>query len=118
MKTLTPWIITGLHRDHSVPPCIRENEPGSARRPDEAPDARFAPRIRRPVLAYGVLELGIALWALALPTAIRAVSTLYLGWLGGLDALPETLGIATHAFHLAGAFAVLVPCTALMGATL
>jgi spermidine synthase len=80
--------------------------------------ARFAPRIRRPVLAYGVLELGIALWALALPAAIRAVSALYLGWLGGLDALPETLGIATHAFHLAGAFAVLVPCTALMGATL
>jgi spermidine synthase len=80
--------------------------------------ARFAPRIRRPVLAYGVLELGIALWALALPAAIRAVTTLYLGWLGGLDALPETLGIATHAFHLAGAFAVLVPCTALMGATL
>ena len=70
------------------------------------------------MLAYGVLELGIALWALALPAAIRAVSALYLGWLGGLDALPETLGIATHAFHLAGAFAVLVPCTALMGATL
>src|SRR5262245_6970323 len=80
--------------------------------------ARYAPRIRRPGLAYGVLELGIALWALALPAAIRAVSALYLGWLGGLDALPETLGLATHAFHLAGAFAVLVPCTALMGATL
>ncbi len=80
--------------------------------------ARVAPRIRRPVLAYGLLELGIALWALALPAAIRAVSALYLGWLGGLDALPETLGIATHAFHLLGAFAVLVPCTALMGATL
>jgi spermidine synthase len=80
--------------------------------------ARIAPRIRRPVLAYGVLELGIALWAIALPVAIRAVSALYLGWLGGLDAVPETLGIATHAFHLAGAFAVLVPCTALMGATL
>src|SRR5258705_3553113 len=80
--------------------------------------ARLAPRVRRPVLAYGVLELGIALWALALPSAIRAVSALYLGWLGGLDALPETLGFATHLFHLAGAFAVLVPCTALMGATL
>src|SRR5262249_54776895 len=80
--------------------------------------ARVAPRIRRPVLAYGLLELGIALWALALPAAIRAVTALYLGWLGGLEALPETLGIATHAFHLAGAFAVLVPCTALMGATL
>src|SRR5438093_8352341 len=80
--------------------------------------ARVAPRVRRPVPASGVRELGIALWALALPSAIRAVSALYLGWLGGLDALPETLGIATHAFHLAGAFAVLVPCTALMGATL
>jgi spermidine synthase len=80
--------------------------------------ARFAPRIRRPVLAYGILELGIALWALALPSAIRAVTALYLGWLGGLEALPATLGLATHAFHLAGAFAVLVPCTALMGATL
>src|SRR5258705_5736413 len=80
--------------------------------------ARYAPRIRRPVLAYGVLELGIALWALALPAAIRAVNGLYLGWLGGLDALPETLGIATHAFHLAGAFEVLVPWRALMGATL
>jgi spermidine synthase len=80
--------------------------------------ARIAPRIRRPVLAYGVLELGIALWAIALPWAIRGVSALYLGWLGGLDAVPETLGIATHVFHLAGAFVVLVPCTALMGATL
>ena len=68
--------------------------------------ARIAPRIRRPVLTYGVLELAIALWALALPSAIRAVSALYLGWLGGLDALPETLGLATHAFHLLGAFAV------------
>jgi spermidine synthase len=80
--------------------------------------ARWAPRIRRPVLAYGVLELAIALWAIALPYAIRAVRAVYLGWLGGLDALPETLGIATHAFHLIGAFLVLVPCTALMGATL
>ena len=50
--------------------------------------------IRRPVLAYGVLELAIALWAIALPYAIRAVRAVYLGWLGGLDALPETLGIA------------------------
>ena len=80
--------------------------------------ARWAPRIRRPVLVYGVLELAIALWALALPAAVRGVRAVYLGWLGGLDALPETLGLATHAFHLIGAFVVLVPCTALMGATL
>src|SRR5262249_5088489 len=80
--------------------------------------ARFAPRIRRPVLAYGVLELGIALWALAIPTAIRAISALYLRWLGGLDALPRTLRIATPAFPLAGAFALPVPCAGPMGATL
>src|ERR1700752_1699757 len=79
--------------------------------------ARWAPRIRRPVLAYGLLELGIALWAIALPYAIRSVNALYLGWLGGLDALPETLGTATHVFHRAGASALLVPGPALMGAT-
>lgn len=80
--------------------------------------ARWATKVRRPVLAYGVLELGIALWALAIPSAIRALRALYLGWLGGLDALPDTLGALTHTFHLVGAFVVLVPCTALMGATL
>ncbi len=80
--------------------------------------ARWAPRIRRPILAYGVLELAIALWAIALPYAVRGIRAVYLGWLGGLDALPETLGVATHAFHLLGAFLVLMPCTALMGATL
>ncbi|MEM7411794.1 MAG: fused MFS/spermidine synthase [Myxococcota bacterium] len=80
--------------------------------------SRWAHRVRRPVLAYGVIELGIALWALAVPWLIRGLRTLYLGWLGGLDVLPETLGLSTHAFHLFGAFLVLVPCTALMGATL
>jgi spermidine synthase len=54
--------------------------------------ARVAPRIRRPVLAYGVLELGIALCAVA-------------------------VGLAT-AFRLGTAFALLLPPTALMGATL
>src|SRR4030095_4737342 len=83
-----------------------------------ARSAASARRPRRPALSPAVLDPGSAPWALALPAAIRAVSTLYLGWLGGLDALPETLGVATHAFHLLGAFAVLVPCTALMGATL
>ncbi len=80
--------------------------------------ARFVAWIRRPVLAYGVLEFGVALAALAVPFALRALSRVYLGSLGGRSALPETLGLATHAFHLFGAFAVLVPATALMGATL
>ncbi|HKJ25110.1 MAG TPA: fused MFS/spermidine synthase [Myxococcota bacterium] len=79
---------------------------------------RLAARIARPVLAYGVLELLIAVGALAVPLGIRVVSGIYLSALGGLEAPPETLGLATALFHLAGTFVVLVPCTALMGATL
>jgi len=79
---------------------------------------RLTPLLRRPVLAYGLLELGIALCALAVPLGIRGVTAIYLGWLGGLPATPETLGLATALFHLLGAFVVLIPCTALMGATL
>lgn len=80
--------------------------------------ARLAPRLTRPILAYGVLELAIGLAALAVPFGIRLVVNVYLRWLGGLDAPPETVGLATALFHLLATFIVLVPCTALMGATL
>ena len=80
--------------------------------------ARFVGRLTRPVLAYGLLELGIALCALAVPLGIRLVQGLYLGIAGGLDAPPETMALSTALFHLIGSFLVLVPCTALMGATL
>ncbi|MEO1913756.1 MAG: spermidine synthase, partial [Myxococcales bacterium] len=79
---------------------------------------RWAHRIRRPVFAYGLIELGIGLGALMVPFAIRGLMSVYVNWLGGLDAPPESVGLATALFHLAGAFLVLVPCTALMGATL
>ena len=39
--------------------------------------ARLAPRVRRPVLVYGLLELGIAASALAVPSAIRAATALH-----------------------------------------
>jgi spermidine synthase len=80
--------------------------------------ARFVGRMTRPVLAYGLLELGIALCALGVPFGIRIVQSLYLSIAGGLDAPPETMALTTAFFHLLGAFVVLVPCTALMGATL
>ena len=80
--------------------------------------AKLAPRLRRPVLAYGLLELAIGLAALAVPFGIRGVMGVYLGWLGGLDAPPETVALSTALFHLLATFVVLVPCTALMGATL
>jgi spermidine synthase len=80
--------------------------------------ARYAMRLRRPVLAYGILELAIAVCALAVPLGIRGVNALYVGLLGGADALPESGSSAVTLLQLAGAFAVLLPPTALMGATL
>ncbi len=80
--------------------------------------ARFVRRLTRPVLTYGLMELGIALCALAVPSGIRLVQAIYLGIAGGLDAPPESMALTTALFHLLGAFIVLLPSTALMGATL
>jgi len=80
--------------------------------------ARFVRRLTRPILAYGVLELGIAIGALCVPFLIRIVQSTYLAIAGGLDAPPETISLTTAVFHLLGAFIVLAPCTTLMGATL
>jgi len=80
--------------------------------------ARVVRRLARPVLVYGLLELGIAVGALCVPFSIRAVQSLYIAWAGGLEAPPETMALTTALFHLLGSFIVLVPCTALMGATL
>ncbi len=80
--------------------------------------SRWAPRIRRPILAYGLLELGIALGALAVPGLIRILSEIYVAWLGGIEATPEEVGLFSALFHLGGTFVVLLPCTTLMGATL
>ena len=80
--------------------------------------ARYVGRLTRPVLAYGVLELGIAIGALCVPLMVRGVQAVYIALAGGLDAPPETMALTTALFHLVGSFVVLVPCTALMGATL
>jgi spermidine synthase len=80
--------------------------------------ARFVGRLKRPVLVYGLMELGIAICALGVPLGIRVVQSVYLSIAGGLDAPPETMSLNTALIHLVGAFIVLVPCTALMGATL
>ncbi len=80
--------------------------------------ARFVGRVRRPLFAYGLLELGIGLGAIAVPWAISALRGVYVSLLGNQEALPDQLGAAALAFQLGGTFAVLVPCAALMGATL
>lgn len=79
---------------------------------------RFVQRLRRPVLVYGTLELGIALAALAVPLGIRATTALYVLLFGGRSTLPEADSLATTVFHLLSSFAILLPCTAFMGATL
>jgi spermidine synthase len=80
--------------------------------------ARYAMRLRRPVLVYGVLELAIALSALSVPAGIRLINALYVGLLGGGSELLEGATTATTLFQLGAAFAVLLPPTAFMGATL
>jgi len=80
--------------------------------------ARLAPRVRRPVLVYGLLELGIAASALAVPAAIRAATTLYTLAFGGRPAPPEAGQLAGAIFYLLCAFAILLVPTGLMGATL
>ncbi|HKA14270.1 MAG TPA: fused MFS/spermidine synthase [Myxococcota bacterium] len=79
--------------------------------------ARAAGRLRRPVLAYGLLELAIAVSALAVPAGIALVDAGYAALIGGARDWPETSAAATL-LQLAGAFAVLLPPTAFMGATL
>src|SRR5262245_10005764 len=79
---------------------------------------RYGTRIARPVLAYGLLELGIAIAALAVPLSIAASRWLYVALFGSQDVLPDAGGLATALFYLACSFGILLVPTAMMGATL
>ncbi|HZI46481.1 MAG TPA: fused MFS/spermidine synthase [Pyrinomonadaceae bacterium] len=76
--------------------------------------ARVVPRMRRPLRAYGWIEIVIGLYAVAVPAAFRVIDH--------LDAIlwqrihPSAFGFAIARFLFAG-IVLLVP-TALMGATL
>lgn len=75
---------------------------------------RWADTLRRPLLAYGLLEGGIGLYALLIPLLFAAAIPLYrLGWrmTGGADS-------ALFGLRLTLACLALLPPTALMGATL
>ena len=79
---------------------------------------RVAATVTRPVLAYGILELGIALAALAVPFAIRLSIALARGMFGGQPNPPDAAGLPLALFYLGCAFLILLVPTALMGATL
>jgi len=79
---------------------------------------RLEGRVRRPVLVYGLLELGIAAGALLVPWGLHLAGRLQVALLGGRD-LPADAGSPTSAlFYLVAAFLVLLVPTGLMGATL
>lgn len=80
--------------------------------------ARFVSRIRRPILVYGLLELGIAASALAVPTGIRAAIWLQTAIAGGQSAPPDEASVFGSLFYAACSFAILMIPTGLMGATL
>jgi spermidine synthase len=80
--------------------------------------ARFVSRIRRPILVYGLLELGIAASALAVPLGVRAAMWLQTAIAGGQSAPPDEASVAGSFFYAACSFAILMIPTGLMGATL
>lgn len=79
---------------------------------------RFARRLRRPLLAYGLLELTIALGALLVPFGMRATDRLYVALFGGQPTVPDGSPHGAVGFFVVSAFVILLPCTAAMGATL
>ncbi|MED5261285.1 MAG: fused MFS/spermidine synthase [Myxococcota bacterium] len=79
---------------------------------------RLAHRVRRPVWIYGLLELGIAVTALALPLAIQGVRAIAVWAFAQPEGPPAAGGVAVTLFTLTASFVILVIPTALMGATL
>jgi hypothetical protein len=79
---------------------------------------RVAATVTRPVLVYGILELGIAFAALAVPYAIRLSTWIARAMFGGQPNPPDAAGLSLALFYLGCAFLILLVPTALMGATL
>ncbi|HEU5136232.1 MAG TPA: fused MFS/spermidine synthase [Steroidobacteraceae bacterium] len=80
---------------------------------------RFLPRVKRPVLTYGLLELGIAGSAIVIVPLLLSVANIALQSLfGGQPTPPDSDHTGTTLFYLLSAFVALVLPTTLMGATL
>jgi spermidine synthase len=80
---------------------------------------RFLPRVSRPVMAYAVLELGIALSAVALvPLLLAGASRLLVALFGGAATPPSSEHLGISIYYAASAFVALAAPATLMGATL
>ncbi|MFT7484882.1 MAG: spermidine synthase [Candidatus Paceibacteria bacterium] len=79
---------------------------------------KFVGRLRRPVLVYGLLELGIAAGALLVPTGLRLARDLQSELIGQQPELVASGGWEQPLFYAIAAFAVILVPTTFMGATL
>ena len=80
--------------------------------------SRTTESIRRPLLTYGILEAGIAICALAMPLGLSLVHALQVRFFGAASEPPAAGSLPMVAFGLVSAFALILPPTAMMGATL
>jgi spermidine synthase len=80
---------------------------------------RWLPRIKRPVLSYALLELGIAASAVfVVPALLFAADFALQALFGGQPSPPSSDRAATTVFYLLSAFVALAIPTTFMGATL
>ncbi|MCP4787311.1 MAG: hypothetical protein GY903_14040 [Fuerstiella sp.] len=79
---------------------------------------RFQHRVRRPLLAYGILEFLIAAGALLVPWGLAAARSLMVGTIGGQSQPPDAGGWVQPAIYVVTTFVILFVPTACMGATL
>lgn len=74
--------------------------------------------VTRPILFYGVLELGVAIGALLVPAGFWLVQKILVAVLGGQPELTDSGGLGRSLFFLLFGFVILAIPTAFMGATL
>jgi len=79
---------------------------------------QYSSRIKRPVLVYGLLEMGIALSALSVPFLLFIARNFYTTFLGDQPNPPHGNEIGQTLFYLLTTFMVLALPTGFMGATL
>ncbi len=80
--------------------------------------ARWEHRIKRPVLAYGLLELGVAGGALLVPFGLHAADAIRIAICGSQPELPAASGLMEVSLDSTLAFLLILLPTACMGATL
>ncbi len=79
---------------------------------------RYGSSVRRPLLLYGVLELGIAVAALLIPLGINLARSLGNWMFGGLDEIPEAGQWQISLFGMLVVWTLILIPTSMMGATL